>query len=293
MLLNPSIHIGLSSLVKILEDMGFDKPVSTAETILRKSVPYAIKDRYIVQGNEQFQKKAKKLIAANTDTGLTVEKFNQILTGCRVSLGHTNITPITKDSTQFVTLKEVAKLAYSFTEDNAIGSIEEGCKIYVMLGLEFMTWKQQFGIGKFKYYDEKIRAKYEASVLIKEDPKKIETRSFYEAWREMVLEYGSINRELKTATDYVYMIYARIEADNAGAYHGDWLKAQFEALSYLEVTPNHKQLIGEVALGRYWDYMGKGKKKVKKEITINNKEYESDFNRVYFEKLRQKNAEKS
>jgi hypothetical protein len=286
---NPSVHLTYTDLVKVLMDIGIKDPEISARLIIQKGAPYAIKDRYIITGNSDLRKAATKAIE-NTQTAISIEKFNSILHGCRVAEQHRHITNITKGDIQYATLVEVAKMAAEFSTTCGFATVEDGCKVFVTLGLRFMKHGAQYGINKFKYYKNQIYSLYESSETIHEDPKEKETREVHDLWREYMGQYGGISRTLTKPEDYVMMVYTRMEADSVGAKYSDWLEAQFEFFKGMNLVPNPNQLIGDKALNRYYDFMGSSGKAKKKTVRTH-AEAPDDFEKRY-QKARKQLAEK-
>lgn len=286
----PSVHMHLDDLVRVLGSIGIKNPQRVGELILEKGLPYAIKDRFLVTGDSALRKKASKAIEVAGKATISVEKFNSILYSCRIDAGHRNISNITKGDAQYTTLTEVATIAGQFSTDCGFDSVEEGCKIYVVLGLRFMKHGAQYGLNKFKYYKDQIYSLYESSATIHEDPEQDKTKQVYELWKKYIAVYGGISRELTKPEDFVYMVYIRMEADAVGAKYEHWVEAQFEFFKAMTLVPNLNQLIGDKALNRYYDYMGKHHKKLKK-VQRTHEEAPEDFMQRY-EKARKQLAEK-
>jgi len=70
---------------------------------------------------------------------MTVQQFNRLLDAERRTIGHRHITPIRPNSPTYLLLKEVALMACDFSNSVGIENIDEGCKIYIKLGLEKMN----------------------------------------------------------------------------------------------------------------------------------------------------------
>ncbi len=293
---DPAVHIKLSSLVTVLGKAQVAKPTETAMRILRLSVPFTIRDRVTVTGDAKTRKRASRVIAANKKTEITVERFNLLLTSCRTAIGHKSISPIRKGSNDYITLKEVMMLACEFTVSCEIESVEEGCKTYIQLGLELMKYSNQYGLNKFKYYDKNIYTAYESLDMVAHDPKPKRTRKFHDIYVQLLAEYAGIERDLLKPEDYVCFLYARLEADRAGAGIEEWLRSQFEEIGRMfSGIPNPNQLFSVNALKRYYSYVRVVNKKENNsdedKVTLDWDVPKSDFERKYAEKIRTKNRE--
>lgn len=289
---DPSLHIVYTDLKRLLREIGVADSDNVAEQLMRKAVPFSVKERYLVKGDYTVRKKANKLIEASKGRVITVEKFNQLLVSSRLNEGHMAITTIRKGDSQYATLVEVSQLCSDFCTAFDFSDINEGARIYINLGMKFMKYGSQFAISKFKYYNAKINSYYESAVVIKTDPKPMETEEVYEIWKKLLLEYAALDRELIAPEDYVKMVFTRTEADLAGATYRNWLTAQFDILSNIDVVPNLNQLFGDNALKRYWDYMANANKKFVKKKELTFEEQKDDFITRYRQNLRGRNAEK-
>lgn len=284
---DPSLHIPYSRLKIILRSLGMENSETIAKRIMQAAVPHNIKDRYIVTGDSETQKKARRLISASTGVEITTERFNRLLTTVRTQQGHRGVTHYKLNDSNWLLLKEIAQLAGEFSKDFSL-DVEEGAKIFILLGLRLM--KRSYGLGKFKYYSEKIRSLYIAADMVENDPEPDETRKVYQVWQRMMKHYGNFSYELKTHDQYVNMVYVRMEAAAVEASYFDWLKAQFEFFTLFQNVPTLTQLVTDLALQRYYDYMGK-KNSGKQVIKNDNTDYKSEFDRQYFEAVRAKLGE--
>lgn len=288
---NPTIHVTLTNLIKILRHLGFDDPMETAVSIMTAAVPYAVKDRYVVKGDNSTRRKLKKHIDAVQKSRVSIEKFNQLLLSCRMAAGHKGVRVIRDGDAQYMTLKEVAGAACEFADAFKFDQVEEGVKVFIQLGLKLM--RRDYSINKFKYYQEKIYAHYEAKHTIDDDPEPDTTKEVYRCWKDLMLEYAGLDRQLERDEDYVVMVYVRMDAESAGAHYEDWLRAQFEGLKFLDRVPNLSQLYGDKAYTRYLDYQANHPKKLKaanRKQTLTGDDAREDFEKRYSE-VRKKHTE--
>lgn len=293
---NPAIHVRLGDFISVLTSLGIDNPDKTAMAIFKGCVPFSITDRHVITTkNKVITHRVQRVLDTAKTSAMTVERFNRILDACRREVGHRHVSPIRKGSSQFLMLKEIAYMACEFASRCGIESMDEGCKTYVMLGLGFMRHSNTYGLNKFKTYDDAIYREYESIEMIANDPKPKRTAKFHSIYKEMLLEYAGIERDLSKPVDYVCFVYTRLEADNAGATMEDWLRAQFEELHRIfDSIPSPRQLFSDNAIKRYYDYMKSTKRMDidEEEITVGDwANAKTDFEKRYAEKLRKKNAE--
>lgn len=255
---NPSLHILLSDLEKVLAKTGDKTPKETAMLILRLSVPYHIKNRYLVRGNAGARKKAEKLIIASSKSDYTVEQFNGLMASLRQQRGEKRVRNIVKGSSEWLMLKEITGLAREFVEMYEFEPVEEGYKTFIQVGMELMGKK--FSINKYKFYAPKIHEFHEAKVVLSEDTDPENSKIFWEIWMEIMQSHAGTTLDILVPEKFINIIYARQEADEADAEYEDWIEAQFEELAFLNAIPELVQLHGPNAKERYSRYMVKKNK---------------------------------
>lgn len=284
---NPAIHITYTDLVKCLKKVAVKDPEHVASRLLEVAVPYNLKGRYIVKTTTKAAtKKVERMIASSTSGSLTVEQFNQLLYARRVQAGHRNIKPIRKDDPSYQMLKEVAGLAYHFCKDNGVEDLYYGAQVYLDLGIYLMKKQANYALNKYKYHNERIGTLYTAMRDVEDDPDKESTQEFVDLYLGMLQEYAGVERSLDVI-EWAYMVYGRQEADAEKAEYDYWIRAQFEALSFLNSVANPQQVYGDEAKKRYYSYIGRQQHKNAK--TYKETAYEDKmaaFDEAYKEKLK-------
>lgn len=289
---DPVMHIKLTDFTNILANHGFDNPKKLAMRIFQQAVPFNIKDRYLVKTNTKAVIKVNKEVKASRTASMTVQQFNRLLDAERRTIGHRHITPIRPNSPTYLLLKEVALMACDFSNSVGIENIDEGCKIYIQLGLEKMKYSNAYGLNKFKYYDNSIYSTYESYEMIHNDPESVRTKEVHDIYATLLAEYAGIQRKFEKPEEYVCFLYCRLELDRIQADIEDWLRAQFEELGRaFDSIPNPNQLFSDNALKRYYQYFKTPKAEQEEFINVPTSSV-SDFTKRYEEKLRTKNAAK-
>lgn len=259
---NPSLHIRKSDLIEILNQISFKGRVygyKVADEIFDKAQPYQIKDRYlsVIQSKANTKKKLVRSMQADQDMPeYQVEKFNGILTSYRQKKNtFGKIKPILKTSKDYLMLKEVAKLAYDFTQHFEITSLDDGYLEYIETGMSMM---RKYALNRFKYYDSKIYEYFEDKVTVVTDKNREATLQFYYIWRDVMMEYSGLEELLDIENNYqkfVHIVLGRREADRLKADYTDWITAQFEGLVFLDAVPELSQFYGDGAEKRYERYL--------------------------------------
>jgi len=251
---DPSIHIRRSDFIDIVQEYGLS--IQMVDDVYRKASKLNIRNRVFVTTKSKGKKKADRSVESDTNL---LEQFNRIYQGCMVSHSIKAMS-IGKTSPQYLTLKEVCFMAKEFSDLNGMG-YEEGFKIYIETGIKLLGNK--FGIYRLKGYALKILEYYQAKTLIENDPFPEKTDIMVTAYITAVKEFFHSSIVLENDMQRFHFIFARQEADKAGADYYDWVYAQFEKWSYLNNVPHFSQLYGDNAKIIYELYMAKNHKDLK------------------------------
>ena len=258
---NPSIHITLSDLEKVLRDIPYTERMAAnvfAKEILKLCQSYQIRDRYlqVLNAKAPVKKKMSKSMAADSklEEGM-LKKFNLMLNAIRQA-DNTNLKlrTIRSGTNQYTLLKEVALMAQDFSNHFEIKPVEDGYKYFIEIGLSMM---KRYGLNKFKSYENKIYDNFESYVKVAQDSDPEVTKEIYEMWASCMAEYASVMDVTFVEKDdvkYAHFIYARDQAKEMKATVQDWVVAQFEGLAFMNVIPELYQLYGDGAKTRYERY---------------------------------------
>ena len=256
---DPTVHIRKTHLKKVLVSVLGEASDATVEKIFKAAQQYQQTTRYLVQGNAAMRKKVAKAIESENPI---VEKFNRILVSIRMEQNHKYVQHIRKNDKSYLLLKEVAQLAYDFGELYSIAPREEAYKVFARIGIKLMS--KRYGLGKFKYYKDKIHEIYECNLIVMNDPSKESTSLFLQVWMELMLEYTGVDINVKdNPMKFVHIVNGREDADAYEANYEDWIRSQFEGLAFLDVVPELSQMYGDNAGLRYEKYMVKKNRIVK------------------------------
>lgn len=291
---DPAMYIRLSDFTDILASNGIKNPQALAMRIFTQAVPKNIKNRYVVTGDKPTREKANKIIQAASTSDMTVQRFNRILDAERRKAGHRHLHPIRKGDSNYLQLREIAHMAVEFCHSVGIVNLDEGCAMYIQIGLEKMKRGSQYALGKFKYYDAAIYQLYESYDTIANDPEKSITKQAHDLYVHMLAEYAGIGRDdLQQPVNYVCFIFCRLEAERLQADLEQFIEAQFEMLSKsFEAIPNPSQLFGDWAVKRYYEYVNKPKPKGDDIVVFKYHDSRDDFMAKYESNLRDKFAKK-
>lgn len=290
---NPSLHILKSDFVKVLASCGVKDAEALASEVMRKAVPYHVKNRSMVRiSSTAVAKKVEKVVQASS--GVDVAMFNRILTEERISMGHKRIRPVRKGDPDYGMMREIAEMASEFIKMFELEK-EEGIRIYCSIGLNIMGKK--YALNKFKYYDRYIHEQAESISTIQDDEKPEDTKEMRQVYIDALVQFAGVEEKFDTPDKFVHFVYAREDADKVGANYSVWVVAQFQALAFLDTVPELSQLYGEKAIDRYKKYT----RELKQDALPKKQKKEEDEGRVvksktetdYFERLRNMKNEKA
>lgn len=258
------LHIRKSVLTDVLSQIDYSKKMSPnqlADAIMDASKNKGVKDFYrkFLGVKAKTRDKLKRTMDAEVPN-VGVEEFNRVLVNFRMA--HKNkysrapIRIIKKDDSDYLLLKEVAKMAQDFVTDFDITSKNEGYTEYLEIGYYLMGKK--FFLNKYKTYNKKIREIFRAKVdcIMDEDPEG--TKQIYAYWQQYMVEYADLGDLINIEGDYfkyVNLVYAREMADDLKADYEDWVVSQFEGLTFLNAIPEIYQFHGDGAKTRYERYL--------------------------------------
>lgn len=219
---------------------------------MKFSSPYSISTRALVNTNKSIEEKINRVTVVKKDVAVL---FSNILFQVRRSLKHRGITLITSTSRDWLQLKKVADNAESFSDDFEL-EYREGFQIYCRIGIKMM--KNKYSLNKFLAIHEKICQEYEATLATKTDKYPLVTRELCEYFNREVLDQTGIEDDVSKNSEYLMSFievaeYITVEGISAE----DYIKAQFDGLSFTGGIPYPSQLIGDKAIERLYRYLKK------------------------------------
>jgi len=253
---DPALHIRRSNLSSIFVELGID--VKFIPAIMEKAIKYSIKNRVVVTTKSKGKKKSDRHIESDTNL---VDQFNRIYSETMLTNNIKTLT-ITRSSIQYLTLKEVCYQALEFSKMFNLEA-EKGFKLYVDIGVKLLG--RTFSLYRLKGNANKIVEWYRDDQIIINDPSPNKTTGMVIAWSEAVKKYFSTTLTINSK-DLAHFVHAKNDAESVKASSQDWIDAQFEKWSYLNIIPQFTQLYGDNAKLIYEMYMAKTKKTNKKEF---------------------------
>lgn len=255
-MLNPTLHITLSSLHKILQGLSVMFPRELAEEIFDASGPYAIRDRFIVEKKGSTKAKRVKKAQAFTIPDEEVEVFNGLLTSYRKAEGHRFI-PIRREDAMWKQLAEVAHDAKEFCSTMGYVDTNTGYLRYIKKGVELMRGK--YGLNKFKYYRDRIVDEIGLERILADDPTPETTKLFTDTYVKLLLKESGVTQDPHafTVTQRVDLYYGATACTEMRVTPASYLKAQFAELNFMGGVPETTHLHGDQAKQRVRSYLNK------------------------------------
>lgn len=256
---NPSLHIKKSDLVTVLKGLGMSDldAYNFSENIMRAALKFPVSDRIdkLIDQTLTIRKKVETSIKADLSMPENgVEIFNQLLISERMKQQKwIKPKPIRKADREYLLLKDVAAIAWRFSEHFDIRPLKEGVTEFIKAGLKYMG---KYSLSRFKYYEKNIYEDFEATIVCAHDGNSALTKQLYAAWRSNMEALGAdidITEIQFIPQKYQHFVYASAQINDTGIEinPAGWVDAQFEGLIFLNVVPELSQLYGENAKKRY------------------------------------------
>lgn len=244
---DPSIHVKLSDLREIVEELGCSEEL--AERIAIKAKSKTPKNRGLIRVNQTQKKRVNRILGSEDKDA---ELFSNILISKRAQTAKTNnMKGYRKGTKDWDMLRDLASLANDFAEEFGLDQ-HEAYSRFIELGLGFM---RKFALNRFVSLGDRIFETQRLVRYIKENDTN-ESRELLKLFYDRLEEYTGVARPNTIAEEkYADMIRGAEEAKGAGATMVDWIDAQIEGLSDFNAFPASYQLYGQGAWDRYERYM--------------------------------------
>lgn len=268
---DPTLHIKLSDLAKVLKTLGYSDAEKEAMQILQLSANFQLSERYLLEVPTSKMKRQAKDAQAGAVSRSTKSLFNSLLTQERMNRNHRKFR---KPSLTDSTLEKAAKAALDFITEYELKP-NPGFKEFIRIGMDLMG--RSYRLQSFSYLYDRICQHYSFVIALRDDDKKQETREVYRVWRKKVMDMtGQDPQDMAKEVDqYVNFLYARQEIEKQKAKIPEWVDAQFIGLEFVSVVPKPSQLHGSKAIKRYVTYAMD-----RKRTNVPSKEEDSEYFRL-------------
>jgi hypothetical protein len=278
----PTLHITANLLAQLLEEVSISNNGTSYKETALTMIEMAHRRGFQIRGRNlttlatrTAKNKAERLQSIDVDIA-TALNFQSVLNMRRQQEKHTLITTIDVAHKDFALLKEIAGIAEEFCDVFDIKNKLDGYNEFITIGFQLTNKRQSFRLNNFKLSAQKIFDIYKAVTMLIDDKNKDGSKKLRLEYERSIVELCGSCPPIEKSYELVNFVYAREEADDAKAKYKDWVKAQFEGLSFLGVIPEIYQLHGDGALSRYNAFMKQKNAKDKEEDTVtagSNKSY--------------------
>lgn len=256
----PSIHISLTKLTEILEDLNLKKPEKLAVMILKKGVNYSLSNRVVHITNDKVKRDMTRIIkASDGDTKLLNKLIYLIRTN---KLKHKGISMIKSSNlSQWSMLKNLTNVCIDFCNNFNLKK-KEGFTIYLEIGLAKISSSRNL-VNKLVDMQESINKIYEAKEIIDNDERSKVTMEIHEYYiKKIESQTGIYNSFISDPIIYKCFVGVRHIIDKYKVPYKIYIDAQFVGLSFTESIATPYQLITEKAIERLNSYLYKNKLKI-------------------------------
>jgi len=255
---NPSLHITLTDLTKVLKKLGRNP---SAGDILRESKKYSITSRCIIPNSETEAKKVKKINSSDLKWAYEFSKTLYLVRRQRRHIGNINYDETHKD---WPTIKQITKEALLFCENFDLEP-KEGFKEFLNI---VFTKLKTFSPNRVLPLVGLIADWYKAQLRIKTNKHKELTQRAYSKYNELVVKGSGFFTDYEKEDPIKFVPFIEVAELCYRKYQSEveiFIVAQFEGLAWKNSIPDPLQLTTEKAIERFIKYLYENKIKLKPE----------------------------
>lgn len=254
---NPTLEINRRDLEYALaalpEYREADKRNAFIRYLFEQSVKYRNNKRKIVGLNKTIIKKTNEILIDNI---VNVEHFCSLLNSVRNINTYGNAKEIRKNSSNYRSFTEIAKIAYYYAESFQFDTVNEGLLEYITKCIEWMPGGYRH--TKFLSLTDRIMEYGRKGMLIKQDLDPQMTGELCTIYEKKLYVLSNISFSKRNDYEYYYnFLLCQKCCKECSATPQQWLDAQFEA--YPQSYPEPYQLFTDVAKSNYIKYVVKNK----------------------------------
>lgn len=262
---DPSIHIRLSQMIEILEEIhsnNEDSPVNYdwakfCDELFKRAKNINCSNRGIHITNDKSQRNAEKILVNDSQTTLM---FQSAFIKVRRSLKHVGVRAVKPGEKDWGLMKTIASNALVFASDFQLKP-EEAYIIYSKIALNRL---KKFNISHIPNLHSNICDHYLAELELMKDPYEALSYKAYQEYRKLIIE------KVGLSTDYfedptTYREFTKVPpiVKRLGGKIQDYILSQFDGLAWTGSYPEPSQLSGPKAEQRYLKYCYKNNIRLK------------------------------
>lgn len=256
----PSIHITVKRLQKILESCNIEDAKNLSILIAKRASNYSINNRSVVITNDKAKRDMERLVKSSLgDAKLMNNLIYHIRRNKLKQLGASKIK--SSNQAQWTQLNELSNLCINFCNDFELGK-KEGFIIYLEIGLPKISSPRNL-LSKLINMYESICSIYESMKIIKSDDDSKLTESIHDYYIQKIEQNTGIRNSFKK-DPIIYKCFVGVKSivKKFNVPYKMYIDAQFIGLSFTESIATPYQLITEKAVERLNSYLYKNKLKV-------------------------------
>jgi len=262
---DPSLHIKLSDLTKVLADIcqySKEEAEELASEILFRGKKYSPTSRKILSQAGKTSK-TTKLLQSSTENAML---FSKILYMTRTTMKHRGISMINQTMKEWPFIKESTELAVNFCNDFQL-EIDKGFKVYLGIALKKMANK--VSLNRLASLHQSIIDTYEAEIEVKNDPNTELTKELFDEFNDKLDRSMGLNYRdhAKYLDKYIHFVKAAALCREYNISPKHFINSQFEFFEGLSTYPEPYQLYTDKAGDRVKKYIFKNKDQLSKAKT--------------------------
>lgn len=254
----PSIHITRTDLERLLKRfIKVDVNDKEIDFLMKEARNRSITSRsVIINAKKDIKKVTQRLKGGIVDANLLA----QIICSVRVKMKHINVKKITQADPQWGAVKELVDVVNQFCSVYELEQ-REGYIKFITLGLKLMSSRRrvnyQYAPSWLNQHSDWIVSTYESESTLNNDDNPQGTEEVREAYCSEILYRTGIHEKYDEPELKVHFHDARKMADELGMDYYDYIKAQFDKLSFCNGIPKIENLYSDKAKRAAIDYMSK------------------------------------
>jgi len=249
---DPAIHMTRSSLITVLELIGYKHPKALADNIFRLGEGYQIRDRFITNITSKKVNENMERLKKLNKAPMSVDQFQLLLIDVRQKHNHKMISRITATDKDYLLLKDVCLIACDFAKAAETQDLASGCRMFLNLGIEMM--RNKYALNKFKTFRDKIYNLYEFYSTLANDPTPELTEEVQQVYVQAIkdLTQADFSQDYNKLEERINFFYAKNDIQKNNADIDEWVTAQFAVMfNDYDTLPSPNQLYGDNASKRY------------------------------------------
>lgn len=246
----PSVHVRRSDLLRVLNQYS-EITVDEVNLIMEELRRVSCDTRSVTVTNDKLKRDTeKRLLSSKGDASLMAD----IIYSIRIKMKHRGVRKITSADSDWLQIKQLAKLGNQFAEEFKLETREAYIK-YVETGIKKLSSMRAY-ISKLINMYESICNEYGSIQDLYDDKSPEETKDIHDIFVNKIADKtGIYEGYLNNPTKMLAFFKAKELCNQLGVDYDVFINAQFEALEWCNGIPTPEMLTNEKAKERLNKYM--------------------------------------